>query len=233
MTKFNSFLKHLSHFILFFVLCILCYFYIDRDLCLQMIPIREKHYIFLRVLSIICSPATQLTIWTVLFLWVLLIKKKSFFSLAFYPITASLITTNTLIRFIKVFFGRSRPDMFIDDQIYSLQFLSFERVFSSFPSGHASVVASILGYLAAKQPKYALFWITFTLAFSFCRVAIGAHFLSDVLFGNYLGFFYTWMFYFYQCDHKPAYLDYTQGDFSWIQIKKFIPSSKVDGLQEP
>lgn len=203
------------HFCLFFILCVISYFFIDQELALEMRSIRVDYYVFLRILSILCSPATQLSLWTLLFLWALFIRQNSDLSKLIFPITASLITTNTAIRFIKVFFGRSRPDMFLEEGIYSLQFLSFERVYSSFPSGHASVVASICGLWAAKYPKYALFWIGFTILFSLCRVGIEAHFLSDVLFGNYLGFMFTWIFYFHYLDKKPPFLYYTQGDFLW------------------
>jgi membrane-associated phospholipid phosphatase len=217
---------------LIFLLAI-CYFYLDIPLFLNSSLIRERFYIPLRVLSILTSPGTQLALWSLIFFWVLLIKKDAKFSLLAYPIIASMIASNTLIRFIKICIGRSRPDMLLYEGIYQLKLFSFERFFTSFPSGHASTFASIFGLFAAKYPKYALFWIFFAVALSLCRVFIGAHYLSDVLFGNYLGFAFTWYFYFKQLDKHPAFLNYTKDNELWNNIPFLNLLLKKDGQLEP
>jgi len=230
---------HLSSFrfllalLSFVFLLSICYFYLDIPLFLNSHLLRERFYILLRTLSILTSPGTQLALWSLVFCWVLVIKKNAKLSLFVFPIIASMIASNTLIRFIKIFIGRSRPDMLLYEGLYQLKLFSFERFFTSFPSGHASTFASIFGLFAAKYPKYALCWILFAVMLSLCRVFIGAHYLSDVLFGNYLGFAFTWYFYFSQLDRNPAFLNYTKDDESWKNLPFLNLLLKKDGQLEP
>jgi membrane-associated phospholipid phosphatase len=162
----------------------------------------------MRILSIFISPPTQLTIWTALFLWYLIIEKSEKISTYLYPMVASLILTNALVRVVKVFFGRSRPDMLLTDGIYHLKMISFQRIFSSLPSGHAATIAAIMGFLAARHPRYAFLYILGSIAISLCRVFIGAHYLTDILVGNFLGFYVSWIIYFQEHSKEPSYLHY-------------------------
>jgi undecaprenyl-diphosphatase len=209
------------------------YFYLDIPLLLNSSVLRDHYYIPLRILSILTSPGTQLALWSLVFCWVLVIKKNAEASLFVYPIIASMIASNALIRFIKIFVGRSRPDMLLYEGLYELKLFSLERYYTSFPSGHASTFASICGLFAAKYPKYALFWIFFAVTLSLCRVFIGAHYLSDILFGNFLGFAFTWYFYFSQLDKNPAFLNYTKDDALWRNLPFLNLLLKKDGQLEP
>lgn len=225
-------LQHIGSLALLLVCLAICYFTLDIPLFFHSQSLREDYYIPLRILSIITSPGTQLALWSILFVWFLGIKKNKNLSVEIYPIIASMITSNTLIRFIKIFIGRSRPDMLLYEGVYQLKLLSFERFYTSFPSGHASTFASIFGLFAAKYPKHGLFWISAALGLSLCRVFIGAHFLSDVLFGNYLGFVFTWFFYFNQLDKEPVYLIYAEESFKWNSITTWKALFKKDGQLE-
>ncbi|MEI8300312.1 MAG: phosphatase PAP2 family protein [Chlamydiota bacterium] len=198
--------------ILFGILMGCCYCFIDDRFALHTQHLRDGLYIPMRILSIFISPPTQLTIWTALFLWFLIIKKSDKISHYLYPMVASLILTNALVRVVKVFFGRSRPDMLLTDGIYHLKMISFQRIFSSLPSGHAATIAAIMGFLAARHPRYALLYILGSIAISLCRVFIGAHYLTDILVGNFLGFYVSWMIYFQESLQEPAYLQYTEKD---------------------
>lgn len=199
---------------LFSLLMICCYLFVDDHLAFCTQDLREPFYVPLRILSIITSPATQLVIWTSAFLWFLLIKKKPMTCCTLYPMIASLILTNAIVRVIKVLFGRSRPDIFLSDGIYHLKLISFQRVFSSLPSGHAASVAAIMGFLAARYPKHALLCISLSIVISLCRVFIGAHYLSDILVGNFIGLYVSWIFYFQEQQIDPSYLDYTHREWA-------------------
>ena len=224
--------KNLLILLLLCLFLALCYFFLDIPLLLNSSFFREHYYVPLRILSIITSPGTQLALWSILFMWYLIIQQNSKAALIVYPIIASMIVSNTLIRFIKIFIGRSRPDMLLYEGVYQLNLFSFERCFTSFPSGHASTFASILGLLAAKYPRQALFWIFLATTLSLCRVFIGAHYLSDVLFGNYLGFAFTWYFYFTSQQKEPAFLSYTKEKLSWKPFHALRELLKKDGQLE-
>jgi len=204
-----------SNVILFSVLMTMSYLFVDDHLAFCTQDIRDTFYIPLRILSIIISPATQLFIWATVFVWLLLIKKSEKFCFILYPMIASLILTNALVRVIKVVFGRSRPDIFLTSGIYHLKMISFQRIFSSLPSGHAATIAAIMGFLAARYPRQAILFISLSVVISLCRVLIGAHYLSDVLVGNFLGLYVSWIIYFQERIREPAYLDYTRRECVW------------------
>lgn len=201
--------------VLFGILMAMSYLFVDDHLAFCTQELRDTFYIPLRILSIIISPATQLFIWTTLFAWFLVIKRSEKLCITLYPMIASLILTNALVRVIKVLFGRSRPDIFLTSGIYHLKMISFQRIFSSLPSGHAATLAAIMGFLAARYPRHALLFISLSVVVSLCRVLIGAHYLSDVLVGNFLGLYVSWIIYFQESAKEPAYLDYTRGECSW------------------
>jgi membrane-associated phospholipid phosphatase len=206
---------HLITSIVLFSVIITCsYLFVDDHLAFCTQDLREQFYVPLRILSILTSPATQLVIWPSLFLWYLLVKKSEKIGAYLYPLIASLILTNAIVRVIKVLFGRSRPDIFLSNGIYHLKLISFQSVFSSLPSGHAATTAAIMGFFAARYPRYSFLFIAVSVTLSLCRVFIGAHYLSDILVGNFIGLYVSWMFYFQTTKTAPAYLDYTQGKLS-------------------
>ena len=59
----------------------------------------------------------------------------------------------------------------------------------SFPSTHSIVVFSLLPILAKYLPKQKYFWIVFAFLVAFSRIYFGFHFLSDVVFGAFAGYF--------------------------------------------
>jgi|GEM_PF-1333572 len=223
MRALSNKLQMIASVLLFVVIMTCCYLFIDDHLAFCTQDIRESFYVPLRIVSILTSPALHLLVWTSLFLWALLLKKARNLSTALYPMLASLILTNALVRVVKVILGRSRPDIFLTNGIYHLKLISFQRVFSSLPSGHAATIAVIMGFLAARYPRYSLFYICLSVITSLCRVFIGAHYLSDVLVGNFLGFYISWILYYHFQVENPSYLDYTKEDILWK--KRRIPSS--------
>lgn len=192
----RSSLKILANSLLFSILMCLAYAFIDNALITHSQTARATFYIPLRIISILISPATQLPFWTAFFVWAFLFKRSSKLSSALYPIAASLIVTNAIVRVMKAIIGRSRPDIFLSTGVYELKMFIFQRSYSSLPSGHAATVAAIFGCLAARYPKYALSLISLGVILSVSRVFIGAHYLSDVLVGDFLGLYTSWIIYY-------------------------------------
>ena len=59
----------------------------------------------------------------------------------------------------------------------------------SFPSLHAAVSFAALPILNNEFPKLRLFWLLFAFLVAFSRIYFEYHFLSDVVFGAFLGYF--------------------------------------------
>lgn len=201
--------------LIFTVLIFICYLFVDVPLTYHAQSTWHSLYIPMRIISIIISPPTQLLIWSCIFVYFLFIKKSAKYAQLFYPIAASLILSNTLVRIVKVIVGRSRPHVLLSSGIYHLNMISFERIFSSLPSGHATTVGCIMGFLAAKYPRKGLLFILLSLMISLSRVFIAAHYLSDILVGNFIGFYVSWLFFYADTRKEPVYLSYTRGESIW------------------
>ena len=59
----------------------------------------------------------------------------------------------------------------------------------SFPSMHSMAVFASLPFLTRHLKKQKYFWIAFAFLVAFSRVYLGFHFLSDVVFGAFFGYF--------------------------------------------
>ncbi len=59
----------------------------------------------------------------------------------------------------------------------------------SFPSMHAMVAFSLLPLLARHMPRQKYFWMSFAFLVAFSRIYFRFHYLSDVVFGIFAGYF--------------------------------------------
>ena len=83
---------------------------------------------------------------------------------------------------IKLIVLRQRPSEI-------LYYPFFNVIDYSFPSMHAMIVFSLLPALFEYLPRQKNFWIFFAFIVSFTRIYFGLHFLSDVIFGAFFGYF--------------------------------------------
>lgn len=99
----------------------------------------------------------------------------------------------------KMVIGRGRPKFF--EEFGSHYFQHFHAPgydFTSMPSGHSITIASIGIALMILLPRFKYLWLFMAVIVAFSRVAVSAHYPSDVVFGFYVGtysslFIYYWM----------------------------------------
>lgn len=101
---------------------------------------------------------------------------------------------NIIIKFV---FGRARPPMLLERDIYAFTWFSTESRFMSFPSGHTITLMTVATVLCL---AYRGFWVrllimTLAGAIAFCRVLTEAHYVSDIWFASYLAIAITMVFY--------------------------------------
>ncbi len=113
-------------------------------------------------------------------------RSEAYKFLAFF---VSVAASGILANLIKVVACRPRPPLFILQGITHWNVFGFqiEYIWNSFPSGHATTGLAIAISGAAIYPRLRwLFW-SLGIAIALGRLAINAHFLSDVIAGGLLG----------------------------------------------
>ncbi len=99
------------------------------------------------------------------------------------------IIAGIIVIFIKVIFGRARPKLFIEHNIYGFNWFEISHNLTSFPSGHTVTAISTAFAFSYIFPIYRYIFIIFGLLISISRVIGCNHFISDVLLSIYLGYF--------------------------------------------
>lgn len=110
-------------------------------------------------------------------------------------IFSTTILSGVLINIIKVIFGRARPGLYIDENLYGFFWFKLDVLYRSFPSGHATTAMAVWLAFALLFPKYRFALITVGVFIAFSRVIIGEHYLSDILIGGWIGAMTTLILY--------------------------------------
>lgn len=102
---------------------------------------------------------------------------------------AAVVVAFILLAFLKVALGRYRPIALLTDNLYGFHFFSLKQDAQSTPSGHATLAFAGLFGLSRLWKKW---WITGLLLIpavliALSRLVIADHYVSDVIFGAYLG----------------------------------------------
>jgi lipid A 4'-phosphatase len=95
----------------------------------------------------------------------------------------SISASGIMVDVLKVIFGRSRPKLFFQSDIYDFSWLSWRPDYWSFPSGHSATIVALMTALWCLWPQHLLFYILAAAIVAVSRVVVGAHYLSDVLAG--------------------------------------------------
>ncbi len=88
---------------------------------------------------------------------------------------------------LKIPFGRLRPKMLFEHHQYGFEGWGIHYAHVSFPSGHSITAFATATALALLFPRFRVLFFLFAALVAFSRVTRGAHYLSDVLVGSWLG----------------------------------------------
>lgn len=120
----------------------------------------------------------------------LLFREKTF-SRKILFVAITLVMAMLFAENLKWLFGRARPEAYFKSHIYGMQWFKMTDIYNSTPSGH-STRAMALGtslFLLCKNKWLQVLLLVFAVGQALCRVVLLRHYLSDVLFGMWLGFF--------------------------------------------
>jgi membrane-associated phospholipid phosphatase len=90
---------------------------------------------------------------------------------------------------LKFLIGRYRPIMLFKHKLYGLHFFGSKWALNSTPSGHTVRAFALLTALALLFRRWAVVFLFLALLIGVSRVAVTAHYPSDVLFGAFIGIF--------------------------------------------
>jgi membrane-associated phospholipid phosphatase len=87
---------------------------------------------------------------------------------------------------LKSLFGRARPELWFDEQLFGFYGLHFNKQFWSFPSGHTTTIMGLMFGLCILFPRYLYAFLAAGLCVVATRVLLTNHYLSDVMATSYL-----------------------------------------------
>jgi membrane-associated phospholipid phosphatase len=112
----------------------------------------------------------------------------------------SLIVAEITKSQLKLMFGRTWPDTFINDNpsflrdgVYGFNFFHGGRGYASFPSGHTAVTCAVIAVLWIYYPRWRPFYALAVLAVGIGLIGANYHFLADVIAGGFVGISSGWM----------------------------------------
>lgn len=88
-----------------------------------------------------------------------------------------------LVDILKILFGRARPVLLMREGYAGWQPFALKGKLHAFPSGHANTVAALALALGLLWPRLMIPMLLFATVVVATRVAVGAHYLSDVIAG--------------------------------------------------
>jgi membrane-associated phospholipid phosphatase len=221
MTQFERtfwFMKKIWVIVLYSILVILSYNYVDRNLAVYF------HQLGLRSNIPALSYLTALGEWmfyVVLFLFFGLyfrfIQKNSLFEARSWYLFGCVVVANLVCFILKISLSRARPELLFMSNQFGFYWFQHGKLYWSFPSGHTMTIISLVVGLGVLFPRCYFYWIlSLGILIALTRITLYYHYLSDVLAGFYLSFLVVGLF--------TQYLKKN----NWFSKKDFIVSYESD-----
>lgn len=95
---------------------------------------------------------------------------------------------------LKHLIGRVRPDFYNGEDLWRTVPFGGEYQFLSFPSGHMTTAGSLLMLIVLFAPRFSILGVLFAGWIFITRMAVGAHYPSDLIGGLLVGSVFTWLY---------------------------------------
>ena len=102
-------------------------------------------------------------------------------------IFTSVLSAGIIVKILKILIGRARPVFFEALEWTAFVPFSVNWEFNSMPSGHTAISFAGLVMIGMLAPRYKVLTWTMAILIGFSRVAIGAHWPTDVILGAFIG----------------------------------------------
>jgi lipid A 4'-phosphatase len=105
---------------------------------------------------------------------------------------AAVALSGLVVDIAKPVFGRARPKLLFEQNLFGFTWVGPHADRWSFPSGHSATVAALAIALSVIYPRGWPAYAALALAVMTSRIVIDAHYLSDVIAGAYIGLATAW-----------------------------------------
>jgi lipid A 4'-phosphatase len=95
----------------------------------------------------------------------------------------SIAASGVIVDVLKIVFGRARPKLLFQSDVYGFAWLMWRPDHWSFPSGHSATIVALTTALWFLWPQHLLFYILVAATVCMSRVVVGAHYFADSLAG--------------------------------------------------
>ncbi|MBN2825091.1 MAG: phosphatase PAP2 family protein [Campylobacterales bacterium] len=143
-----------------------------------------------------------------------LMYRKSNATLARFGIYLLLLNllSGIMVNIFKFIFAKTRPLLYHSEGLFSFEWFKYEHAYNAFPSGHSATALAIWFGLALLLPRYKVALTLIGVMVALSRMVIDAHYLSDVIFGSWIGVVTALLLY-HKMQLKP---------FETIELKPYL-----------
>lgn len=179
-------IRNITVFLAVIAVVVLSYFYVDKDLALYFKALSGPVKIFFKEITDLGKSE-----WYIVPSLILFFVFKRYGKLMYARYALYILTTNVVagigVWLLKYPFGRYRPRMLFEENLYGFSGFGYKYGVVSFPSGHSiTIMATVMGF-ALLFPRYAVPLLFSGAVIAFSRVATTHHYFGDVVMGSYLG----------------------------------------------
>lgn len=123
-----------------------------------------------------------------------------------------MLLSTFFVRIIKLVASRHRPTDLIYEKLYGFTW-SFDSSLSSFPSGHACMITTVMICCALHYPRWRYVFYLMGFIISMARVVQLKHYMSDIIAGVLIGTVCaTWIYRYFSCATPKTYSRSNAGD---------------------
>jgi membrane-associated phospholipid phosphatase len=165
----------------------LSYHLIDRPLILFLQSLDPEVIEIFQWVTILGISTGYLVVFLMLFFFFKYFLRRSVIANRSLFLFAAVVLSGLATNLIKPLVGRLRPKLLFEADLYGFEPLRIGYEYNSFPSGHATTVFALAAALSYFFPRWRLPLFSFAAVIGLSRMIVGAHYLSDVMAGAYVG----------------------------------------------
>lgn len=173
-------------FIIWLVLMVLSYLFIDKGVALYFQPHDFRFYGLYDDLTLLGYPSYFIGLLIILYLIGRFIFSKTAMASAVLLMLTALVSTTIIQTIVKFILGRARPVMLFEHGYFGFGWFQTTNEMWSLPSGLITTDTALLMALCFIFPRYWFGFIILLLILSFSRLVVTVHYISDAMATMYI-----------------------------------------------